>query len=89
MPPQQAYGLLDFIDDGFHFGAHRIPRLIMRETLLRQKAKAGKRTDINGHTAICKPVPGNLSKDRLFHGGRPALPRAKRFLEYPFHLETQ
>jgi hypothetical protein len=28
MPPQQAYGLLDFINDGFHLGAHRIPLLI-------------------------------------------------------------
>jgi len=30
MPPQQAYGLLDFIDDRFHFGAHRIPRCSVR-----------------------------------------------------------
>ncbi len=57
MPPQQAYGLLDFIYDRFRFGAHRIP-LCFSETARLPSGAPGRELerDISRGAGHCKPA---------------------------------
>jgi hypothetical protein len=61
MPPQQAYRLLDFVDEAFRFGAHRPALSIYRDV---ESAR-----NIGRRTAAVKQRPKQrfaVSKDRRF-----------------------
>jgi hypothetical protein len=51
MPPQQPDGLLDLIDDGLNFRAHRIPDPLLARNLMRlpqprkPRSRAARRAD--------------------------------------------
>lgn len=57
MPPQQAYGLLDFIDDRFHLGAHRIPLsdYAKRPGLVFEQPGRELEPDLSRAGNMCKP----------------------------------
>jgi len=60
MPPQQAYGLLDFIDDRFHFGAHRIPLLIFVKRPGFQEGAPGRELEREITLAGCRCKPSRF-----------------------------